>query len=107
MLQDAIDNKIPVYFVRSSFNRGLGGIVADDMWRDAVNRTGGRFYAVSDEGTILQAVREIDKLAPGRIQIKEYTIQRPRYAPYALIAVMLWAAAIAAKLTVPYFRKFP
>src|SRR4029450_13213554 len=35
VLQDDTNNKVPVYFVRSSFNRGMGGIVADEMWRDA------------------------------------------------------------------------
>ena len=55
-----------------------------------VERTGGRFYAADDEESILVALREIDRLSPGRIDVREYSVQRPRYAGYALIAVALW-----------------
>jgi hypothetical protein len=96
-----------VYFIRMAYNKSLGDVVSDDMWRKAVTRTGGRFYPGADEKTILRAVHEIDELAPGRIDMREYAVQRPRFAGYALIAVALWACAGALKLGARQFRTFP
>jgi hypothetical protein len=62
---------------------------------------------VGNEDDILRAVREIDRLSPGRIDVREYTSQRPRFSGYALIAVALWLLAGTLKLGVPYFRTFP
>jgi hypothetical protein len=70
-------------------------------------RTGGRFYAAPDEAAILRALDEIDRLTAGRIDVREYSAQRPRFSGYALIAVALWLAAGALKLGVPYFSTFP
>ena len=36
------------------------GLLPDEIWRKAVERTGGRFFAAADEATILEAVHEID-----------------------------------------------
>ena len=58
----------------------------------AVARTGGRFYPGADEKTILRAVHEIDDLAPGRIEMREYAVRAAAdLRVYALIAVALWA----------------
>jgi hypothetical protein len=107
IMSEARRHEIPVYFIRMAYNKSLGDVVSDDMWRKAVARTGGRFYPGADEKTILRAVHEIDELAPGRIEMREYAVQRPRFAPYALIAVTLWACAGVLKLSVRQFRTFP
>ena len=60
-------HKIPVYFIRMAYNKSIGDSCPIEMWKKAVERTGGRFYAAADENTILEAVHEIDRLAPGRI----------------------------------------
>jgi hypothetical protein len=82
-------------------------VLPDELWKWAVERTGGRFYPAADEETIIQAVQEIDRLSAGRIDVREYTAERPRFAGYALLAVGFWIAAAALKLGVPYFRTFP
>ena len=78
--------KIPVHMIRTAYNRREGEVVQDKIWRPTVERTGGRFYAVYDEESMMRALREIDRLSPGRIETREYSVQRPRYAGYALIA---------------------
>jgi hypothetical protein len=105
--RSARENNIPVYMVRMAYSKSLGDQVPDAMWKAAIQRTGGRFYAAANEETIISAVREIDQLAPGRIDVREYTTQKPRFAGFALIAVGCWLAAAAAKLGFRYFRTFP
>ncbi len=107
IVREAVAAKVPVYLIRVNYNKQLGAIIPDATWQAAVERTGGRFYAAASEDTILRAIRDIDRAAAGRIDIKQYVAQRPRFGLYALIAAALWSAAIALKLTVPYFRRFP
>jgi hypothetical protein len=84
----------------------VGELVAEARGQ-AVERTGGRFYAAASEETILRAIRDIDRAAVGRIDIKQYATQRPRFAPFAFMAGVMWMLALVLKLTVPYFRTFP
>jgi hypothetical protein len=106
IMSEARRHRIPVYFIRMAYNKSLGAVVSDDMWRKAVARTGGRFFPGADEKTILQAVHEIDELAPGHIEMREYAVQKPRFAGYALIAVALWLGAGMLKLGARQFRTF-
>jgi len=107
ILSSATQSKIPVYFIRVGYNKGLGAVIPDQIWQPAVEATGGKFYAASDEATILRAISEIDKSAAGAIAIKQYSTERPQFLPFAFIAAALWTLALALKLTVPYFQKFP
>jgi hypothetical protein len=50
---------------------------------------------------------DIDRLSPGRIETREYSVQRPRFSAYALAAVSLWLLAAMLKLSIPVFRTFP
>jgi len=99
--------KIPVHMVRTAYNRREGEVVQDKIWRDTVERTGGRFYAAYDDESINRALRDIDRLSPGRIEVREYSVRRPRYAGYALVAVGLWLTAAMLKLGCGVFRTFP
>jgi Mg-chelatase subunit ChlD len=99
--------KVPIYFIRTVYNQQMGRAFTDSIWKPAIERTGGRFYAAADESAILTAIRDIDKVAGGKIEIKQYSAERPRYAPYAVIALAFWSAALLLTLTMPYFRKFP
>ena len=98
---------IPVYMVRVAFGLPFGRVPEDKIWKPVVERTGGRFYAASDEQAIFDAITDIDRLSPGRIQVRQYSIQRPRYAGFILIAVALWLCAALLKLSVSTFRTFP
>jgi Ca-activated chloride channel family protein len=107
ILGGAAKAKIPVYFIRTSFNKALGRAFTDPIWKPVVEKTGGKFYAASDEATIVSAIAEIDKVSVGKIAIKQYSTQRPRFSIFALIAASCWMMALALKLSVPYLRKFP
>src|SRR5688572_20155815 len=99
--------KIPVHMVRTAYNRREGEVVQDKIWRETVERTGGRFYAAYDEESITRALRDIDRLSPGRINIRQYSVQRPRFAGYALVALAFWLSAALLKLGLGVFRTFP
>ena len=107
IVSEEVAAKVPIYFVRTRFDRGMGTVVSDAQWKDAVERTGGRFYAASNETALLQAIRDIDRVSVGRIDVKQYVSQWPKYRPFALAALTLWASAAALALAVPMFRSFP
>ena len=106
IIQTAVDAEIPVYLVRTnSTKKNEAQMIPDERWALAVRRTGGQFYAASDEESLLRAIGDIDRMAGGTIAFKQYTNEEPRFAIFALIAAGLWAASAGAKLTLPYFQK--
>jgi hypothetical protein len=98
---------VPVYMIRTADRMELGGVVQDKIWMPVVESTGGRFYAAPDEAAVLRATADIDRLSPGRIEVRQYSVRRPRFAAYALVAAGLWLAAALLKLGVGRFQTFP
>lgn len=107
MLAEARDNEIPIHMVRVGFDKPLGEIPYDPLWKPAVERTGGRFYPAFDEDSLLRAISDIDRLSTGRIAVRRYSTVSPAFPGYALVAVALWLTAGALKLGFPFFRTFP
>jgi Ca-activated chloride channel family protein len=107
IMQSAVDAKIPVYFVRTNYGMKEGKVIPDDLWIPAVAKTGGRFFAASDENGLLEAIDEIDQVAAGTIEVRQYTNQQPRFAMFTTAALLCWVLAAMLKLTVPYFQKLP
>jgi hypothetical protein len=107
MMAAAGKNHIPIYMLRTAFGMKFGDVPQDKFWKPAIERSGGRFYVASDEQAILSAIDEIDRLSSGRIDVREYTSQRPQFGGYALIAVLLWLVAGSMKFAFPQFRTFP
>ncbi len=107
VVEEARRAKIPIYFIK--VGRSVPGRVqiGDDVWRAAVQRTGGHFYPAADEASILKAISDINRASAGRIELKQYSTERPRFAPYALAAAACWSGAILLGLLVPVFRTFP
>ena len=107
ILREASDNEIPVYFIRTSYDRELGDILPDITWKLAVERTGGKFFPAANEDAILDAIEEIDSLSTGQIDVRHYVTQQPQFGPFALAAVGLWTLAALLALSVKQLRKFP
>jgi len=107
VVSEARNWNIPVYMMRTAYNRREGEILQDKIWKTTVERTGGRFYAAYDDESIGRALREIDRLSPGRIETREYSVRRPRFAGWTLVAVGLWLTAAVLKLGFGVFRTFP
>jgi len=107
IVEGAKATKIPVYMIRTSYNKGLGAVLPDDIWKPAIEATGGKFYPAGDEAAVLNAIKDIDQRSAGRVDIKRYSSQQPKFSGYAFIAASLWMVALTLQLTVPYFRKFP
>jgi hypothetical protein len=107
ILASAVENKVPLYFVRTNYQKGLGELIPDRAWKSAVERTGGRFYAVRDEATLLDAIHDIDRQANGTIHIRQYVSQQPLYERFALAAMVLWTLAAGLKLGLPLFQQLP
>jgi hypothetical protein len=106
VLSAAVANRVPVYFVRTNYDKHFGDIIPDEAWTAAVEKTGGRFYAVSNEHDLLRAIDDINRVAAGTIQIRHYTSQQPQFAFFAFTALACWCAAAALKL-IPGFQQFP
>jgi hypothetical protein len=107
IVRGAVDAKVPVYFVRMNYDKTAGEHIPDDLWMPAVRQTGGEFFAASDEKSLLDAINTIDQVAAGKVEMKEYNTQLPRFEIFGVIAALCFAGAIASKLAVPYFRRFP
>ena len=107
ILRSAVHNRVPVYFIRTNRDKQLGEVVPDNIWKPAVESTGGRFYPAANEQDVKRAIDDIDRRSPGKIEMKVYSTNERRFAPFALLAAMLWALAAALKLTTATFRTFP
>jgi hypothetical protein len=107
VMGSARKQRIPVHMVRIAAGMDLGKVREDKIWKGAMESTGGHFYPVFDEASLMRALRDIDRLSAGQIDTREYTVQRPRFAGYALIAVLAWLSAAALKLSVRSFSTFP
>ena len=107
VLKKAVDNKVPVYMIRTAYARGLYDVVPDQVWKKAIDATGGRFYPAASQETIMQAIKEIDAAATGRVEVREYEVKQPRYARFAFAAVMLWTLALSLQMTLRVFTTFP
>ena len=107
VLKKAVDNKVPVYMIRTAYARGLFDVVPDQVWKKAIDATGGKFYPAASQETILQAIKEIDAAATGRVNVREYAVRQPRYEKFALAAVLLWTFALSLPMTFRIFRTFP
>ena len=106
IMQEAADNEIPVYFIRTAYDQELGDIISDQQWKLAVERTGGKFFPAENEAAILSAIHVIDALAKGRIRVKRYVAHEPRFQAFALMAVLLWMTGLAMTLGFKQFRRF-
>jgi hypothetical protein len=107
ILESAVVNKVPLYFVRTNYDKRFGDLIPDQAWMNAVAKTGGKFYAVGNEADLLRAIEDIDRVSAGAIHIRHYTSQQPQYGFFALVAAVLWTAAAALKLTIPRFQQLP
>jgi len=107
VLSEAQKSKIPVYLIKIGGNIQNKRSVADELWIGAVKKTGGEFFSGGDEATIIKAIQAIDRRAAGKIEMKQYSTERPRYAPFAMTAALLWCAALLLRFTIPTFQTFP
>jgi hypothetical protein len=107
ILASAVTTRIPVYLIRTNRDKALGDIVPDALWKRAVEQTGGRFYAAANESDVLRAIDDIDRRSPGTIEVKQYSGNQPRFAPFATVAAGLWSVALLLTLTFRTFTKFP
>lgn len=107
LVEQARAYRIPIYMIRTAYGQTNGRVQQDSIWQPVIERTGGRFYAASDEESIVNALAEIDRLSPGRIDVRQYSVSRPRYAGFALLACAFWLTAALLKLTVRSFQTFP
>jgi len=107
ILVEAVATKIPVYLIRTNRDKRLGEVVPDNIWKPAVEATGGRFYPAANENDVLRAIADIDQRSPGTIEMKQYSMNEVRFAPFALLATALWSIGLALMLAFPQCRTFP
>ena len=89
ILKSAVDNKIPLFFVRTNYNKEFGEGIPDAQWKAAVEKTGGRYYVAKNEATLIAAVDDIDREAVGTIRSEEHTseLQSPSIIAYAVFCL--------------------
>jgi hypothetical protein len=107
VLGEARKANIPVFFIRTGQPGRGPQAIPDATWAAAVARTGGKFFSAVDEASVVRAVNEIDNTAIGRVEMKRYTTEQPRFAAFAVIAAACWSLALLMRLTLPWFQTFP
>lgn len=107
ILKSAVDHKIPLFFVRTNYDKEFGEGIPDAKWKAAVEKTGGRYYVAKNEATLIAAVEDIDREAAGTIATRQYSSQQARFSLFALAAAALWTSAAGLKLATPWFGKLP
>lgn len=107
ILVEAVATQIPVYLIRTNRDKELGEVVPDSIWKPAVEATGGRFYPAANERDVLNAIEDIDQRSPGTVEMKLYSMNEVRFAPFALLAAALWSIGLALMLAFPQCRTFP
>jgi hypothetical protein len=108
IIHGAVEAGVPLYFIRTNFNKREGDpAVPDKLWREAVLKTGGRFFAASDERSLLAAINDIDHVAAGTIRLTEYGTQRARFPLFAALAASCFVLAALCRLAVPFLQRFP
>jgi len=107
ILESAVDHKIPLYFVRTNYDKDFGEGIHDVQWRAAVEKTGGRYYVAKNEASLLAAIDDIDREAAGAISARQYTSQQPRFTLFAIAAFALWTSAAGLKVGTPWFGRIP
>ena len=107
ILKSAVDNEIPLFFVRTNYNKEFGDGIPDAKWKAAVEKTGGRYYVAKNEASLIAAVEDIDREAVGTIATRQYSSQQARFSLFALAAAALWTAAAGLKLATPWFGRIP
>jgi hypothetical protein len=93
--------------IRTSRGKQMGDLLPDAIWKPAVERTGGRFYAAANEDDVIRAMADIDRRSDGTIKITRYAVQQPQFRGFAAAAAGLWALALLMTATVPLFSRFP
>ena len=107
VLRKAVQYHVPVYMIRTAYSRTLYDVIPDQIWKKAIDATGGKFYPAANQETIMQAIKDIDAAATGRVDVREYAVRQPRFSRFALTAVAFWTLAIALQMTFRIFRTFP
>lgn len=106
ILSEARKNNIPIYFIRTNYQVPFG-YSTDVLWKNAVEKTGGKFYVAADEASIIEAVTEINKIATGNINVSRYSTKKPFFSVFVKAVLILWCSACLMTLTLKLFRKFP
>lgn len=113
ILLEARRSQIPIYFIRTDWQRPLGylyhptAIDYDAIWKGAIEKTGGKYYAGSDEASILAALKDIDSLSAGKINTTRYSAHQPRFMLFAFAAGVVWMVSVTSWIFFRFFRKFP
>ena len=107
VLKAATASRIPLYFVRTNYHKGFNQGIPDRLWKEVVEKAGGRFYVARDEASLLRAIGDIDRESVGAIQVRQYSTQQPRFAGFALTALVLWTGAAVLRLAAPLGSTVP
>ncbi len=107
LCRKAASGHIPIYLIRTAYASQFGEVRQDAIWKAAVEKTGGRFYVASDERTLLNAIDDVNRLAPDKVVLRTYTSHQPQYHAFLFFAICCWLTALAFKVYLPLFRTFP
>ena len=107
ILKSAVDNKIPLYFVRTNYDKEFGEGIPDAKWQAAVEKTGGRYYVVRERSQPARGDRRHRSRSRRRDPRDPLHEPAAAFTLFALAAAACWATAAGLKLGLARFQHLP
>ena len=73
--------------------------IDEAILKEIASKTGGRYYRATDNDKLVQVYAEIDKMEKSKIDVRQFTRKEEKYLIPAIIAFVLLALEILARLT--------
>ncbi len=73
--------------------------IDEDVLTEIAAMTGGKYFRATDNESLLEIYKEIDKLEKSKIDVQEFSIKNEEYLLFAILAVFMLLAEIVLKKT--------
>jgi Ca-activated chloride channel family protein len=73
--------------------------IDEAILKEIASKTGGRYFRATDNDKLIQVYAEIDKMEKSKIDVRQFTRKEEKYLIPAIIAFVLLALEILARLT--------
>ena len=63
--------------------------IDEDVLREIASMTDGKYFRATNNESLLEIYKEIDKLEKSRIDVQQYNVKNEEYLPWAIAALIL------------------
>ena len=63
--------------------------IDEDVLREIASMTDGKYFRATNNESLMEIYKEIDKLEKSRIDVQEYNVKNEEYLPWAIAALLM------------------